>query len=323
MALISVTPQGLELAKQLKKKLGSDPTILKVDIFHKNVKKTIKEVFREYDAIISIMASGIMVRNICGLLKNKKHDPAVVVVDDAGRNVISLLSGHMGGGNDLTLKIAKLINANPVITTSTDVHGYMGIDTLARKYYWDIKDTEKIVKFNKAILSGRRIKIATFHDVKYLYEDPLFKKSYKLVKTRDRSKAILDNDELTIKPLRIVAGIGTKRGVEEDDIIRGLERAFSFLDLPLQRLDAMATGEMKKDEKGIINVSKILNIPLKIVKLDDLKKERTYSRSDFVEDKFGVASVCEAAALHVAGEGARIIIRKTTYNGIAIAVAAS
>jgi Cobalamin biosynthesis protein CbiG len=305
-------------------KLSQDPRILKVDIFHKNVKKTLSRIFNDYDAIIGIMATGIMVRSICEFLSDKRQDPAIIVMDDAGKHVISLISGHLGGANDLTLKIASLTGARPVITTSTDVHGYMGIDALAKKYYWKIENTDKIVKFNRALLNGEKIMIESSESLEYLSDDPIFKKSYMIIKGEDKIiKAILDNDEIQIKPCRLVAGIGNKKGVNEEKIIESLKRTLSFLDLPLERLDVIATGEMKKGEKGIINASRILKIPLEFVKLDDLKLEDTPSRSSFVEGKFGVGSVCEAAALHVAGKGARLILKKTTYDGIAIAVAVS
>ncbi|MDI9623283.1 MAG: cobalamin biosynthesis protein [Methanothermobacter sp.] len=319
-----MTKNGLEISKQLKSKLSQDPRILQIDIFHKNVKKTLKKIFKDYDAIIGIMAIGIMVRSICKLLSDKKEDPAIIVMDDAGKHVISLISGHLGGANDLALKIANLINARPVITTSTDVHGYMGIDALAKKYYWDIKNTDKIVKFNMALLDGEKIIIKAPENLEYLCDDPLFKKSYIIMRGEDKTiKAILDKDEILIKPNKLVAGIGTKKGINEKKIIESLKKTLSFLDLPLERLDVIATGEMKKGEKGIINASKILKRPLEFVDLDDLKLEDTYSRSSFVEGKFGVGSVCEAAALHVAGKKSRLILRKTTYNGIAIAIAVS
>ncbi|BAW30775.1 MAG TPA: cobalt-precorrin 5A hydrolase [Methanothermobacter sp.] len=319
-----MTKRGLEISKQIKGKLSQDPTIFQVDIFHKNVKETLKRIFGGYDAIIGIMAAGIMIRSTCKLLSDKKQDPAIIVMDDAGEHVISLISGHLGGANNLTLKIAKLTNARPVITTSTDVHGYMSIDALAKKYYWEIKNLEKIVKFNKAILEGRKVEIKAPRKLKYLCDDPFFKKSYKLIKDGNKVvKAIMDKDELLIKPRKLVAGIGTRKGVSEKKIIEGLKRTLSFLDLPLGRIDALATGEMKKNEEGIIKTSKILRIPLKFVDLNSLRSKDTYSTSDFVKDRFGVGSICEAAALHVAGEGSRLIIRKTTFNGIAIAVAVS
>ncbi|BDH80218.1 MAG TPA: cobalt-precorrin 5A hydrolase [Methanothermobacter sp.] len=324
IALLSVTKSGLKISKQLKMKLSQDPRIFQVDIFHKNVKETLRRIFDDYDAIIGIMAMGIMVRSICGLLSDKRRDPAIIVMDDAGKHVISLISGHLGGANDLTLEIANLTSARPVITTSTDVHGCMGIDALAKKYYWKIKNTDKIVKFNRALLDGAKIIIESPENLEYLFNDQLFRKSYMIKKGEDKIiKAILDKDEIKIKPCRLVAGVGTKKGINEEKIIEGLKKALSFLDLPLERLDIIATGEMKKGEKGIINASRILKKPLKFVDLNDLRLEDTHSKSSFVEDKFGVGSVCEAAALHVAGRGSRLILRKTSYDGIAIAVAVS
>ena len=94
------------------------------------------------------MATGIMIRNICPLIKNKKDDPAVLIIDEKGKHVISLLSGHLGGGNEFSIKIANIINGESVITTSTDINNKFGVDCLARKYYLKIDDISKI-KTNK------------------------------------------------------------------------------------------------------------------------------------------------------------------------------
>ena len=90
------------------------------------------------------MATGIMVRNICSLLKSKENDPAVLVIDEMGKHVISLVSGHLGGANEFSDKIADIIHAEPVITTATDINNKFGVDTLARKYYLKIDDVSKI-----------------------------------------------------------------------------------------------------------------------------------------------------------------------------------
>lgn len=110
------------MSLQLKDKLDSDSTIIKADIYFKNVKKQFPILFYEYDAIIAIMASGILIRSIAPLVESKISDPAVLNIDDNGNFVISMLSGHLGGANKLTEKIADLIDATPVITTSTDVN---------------------------------------------------------------------------------------------------------------------------------------------------------------------------------------------------------
>ena len=121
IALITVTEKANNLAKHILNNLKDDPTVIKVDIYHKNVKDNIRNVFQTYDCIIAIMATGIIIRNICTLIKNKADDPAVLVVDENGKYVISLLSGHLGGGNEFPIKIADIITAEPIITTATDI----------------------------------------------------------------------------------------------------------------------------------------------------------------------------------------------------------
>ena len=141
-AIISVSDKGQELASALKDKMDLDSTIIKCDLYHKNVKKYFPVLFYEYDAIIAIMASGILIRSIAPLVESKVTDPAVVNIDDNGKFVISTLSGHLGGANDLANKIAVLIDATPVITTSTDVNKKLGIDVLAKDLYLSIDNTK-------------------------------------------------------------------------------------------------------------------------------------------------------------------------------------
>ena len=121
--------------------------------------QTLKNIFHSYDYIIGIMASGIMIRSICSLIKNKKDDPAVLIIDEKGKHVISLISGHLGGGNDFSMKIANIIEAEPVITTSTDINNKFGIDCLARKYYLEIDDISKIKIINSALLNNEKLNI--------------------------------------------------------------------------------------------------------------------------------------------------------------------
>ena len=142
VAIISVSKKGYELSIKLKKLLDSDSTIIKCDVYHKDVKNTFNLLFYEYDSIIAIMASGILIRSISHLIKSKTTDPAILNVDDNGNFVISMLSGHLGGANKLTLKIADLIDATAVITTSTDVNKKLGIDVLAKDLYLSIEQKE-------------------------------------------------------------------------------------------------------------------------------------------------------------------------------------
>ena len=169
VGVISVSDNGQKLALKLKEKLDTDSTIIKTDLYHKDVKNHFPVLFYEYDAIIAIMASGILIRSIAPLIESKVTDPAVLNIDDNGNFVISTLSGHLGGANKLTQKVAALIDATPVITTSTDVNNKLGIDVIAQDLYLSIDDTKEILFFNKAILDGREVSITVNPNKNFSY----------------------------------------------------------------------------------------------------------------------------------------------------------
>ena len=334
IAVISVSDKGNELASLLKEKLDSDSTIIKCDLYHKNVKNYFPVLFNEYDAIIAIMASGILIRSIAPLIKSKLTDPAIINVDDNGNFAISVLSGHIGGANEMTDKIAKLLNATPVITTSTDVNNKLGIDVLARNLYLSIDNSEKILYFNKAILEGREISLTINpnKNFKYLFEylnDTTFETnisiSYSSKINTDEILVTLDEHELTLKEKKVVVGIGCRRGKESIKIFEGIKKSFGELNISPTRINMFASAEIKKDEKGIIHLSDTLNIPVEFVDMEKLKlfKSGDVSKSDFVYSKFGIYGVCEPSALIVAGFDSRLIFKKTSYDGVTIAVAVS
>lgn len=366
IAILSVSSQGIKLAQELKTKLLKDPTIMTVELFHKDVKNVMSRIFSEFDAIIGIMATGIMVRISCELLGDKSSDPAILVIDDAGNNVISLLSGHLGGANFLTLKIASLINSNPVITTSTDNHGFIGIDDMARRLHWKILNPELIRPFNTSILAGEKIQLFSADELeadklKYLLSDPKIRKSY-IIFSKSYSKAFNHKDfvqgnhekddilalnlslnnsantdsnknnkeinypNLILRPKKLVIGVGSRKGVSKQQVITSIKKTAEILNLPVNRFDLIATIDIKKDEKGILEASNELNIPLEIVPINQIKefpKDKIHSSSEFVEKTFGIKGVCEPVALLTAGSNSKLIFKKTSYDGVTIAVAKS
>lgn len=181
IAILSVSEKGKGLSSKLEALLKDDPTIIRVDSFHKNIKSKIAEIFNEYDAIIGIMASGILIRTVCNKLNSKSSDPGIISMDENGKFVISLVSGHLGRANEISKKIAKLLNSQEVITTATDSNNKIGIDTLANKYYWKISQTKDILIFNKAILEGKVINLAIGDNVNYISDYISSLTEYKLI----------------------------------------------------------------------------------------------------------------------------------------------
>ncbi|MBR3113007.1 MAG: cobalt-precorrin 5A hydrolase [Methanobrevibacter sp.] len=334
IAIISVSDKGKDLASKLKEKLDDDSTIIRTDLYHKNVRKNFPILFNEYDAIIAIMASGILIRSIASLIESKVTDPAILNIDDNGNFVISTLSGHLGGANKLTHKIAELINATPVITTSTDVNKRLGIDVLAKDLYLSIDDSKEILFFNKAILDEKKLnfKINPDGNFDYLF-DYLNNVTLEMDVSFDYSKEVdadeihvaLDGHEIILKERKIVVGIGCRRGKEFEKIQEGLFKSIDELNIHKSRINMLASAEIKKDEAGILQLSKELDIPVNFVEIDKLKlfESRDVQKSDFVYSKFGIYGVCEPSALITAGFDSKLIYKKTSYDGVTISIALS
>ena len=334
MAIISVSDKGKTLALKLKDKLDDDSTIIRCDLYHKNVKNYFPVLFYEYDAIIAIMASGILIRSIAPLVESKVTDPAVLNIDDNGNFVISTLSGHLGGANELAHKISGLIDATPVITTSTDVNKKLGIDVLAKDLYLTIDNTEEILYFNKAILEGNELSftINPNKNFDYLFEylnnntleiDLSIYYSSKI--SVDEIHVEIDEHKIILKEKKIVVGIGCRRGKECEKIYDGLKKSLDDLNIMPSRVNMLTSAEIKKDEKGILELSDKLEIPVEFVKIDKLRlfESRDVTKSDFVYSKFGIYGVCEPSALIMAGFDSKLIYKKTSYDGITISIAVS
>ena len=332
VAIISVSDKGKELALTIKKHLDDDSTVIRADLFHKDVKKYLKIAFYEYDAIVAIMASGILIRSIAPYIKSKTTDPAVINIDDNGNFVISTLSGHLGGANKLTNKIATLIDATPVITTSSDINNRLGIDVLASDLYLSIDNPKEILFFNKAILDGQKITLTMKNEKKYLLnylEKNTLEMDVSLVNcnsvSEDEIKVGLDGHEIILKEKKMVVGIGCRRGKEYEKINEGFSKSINELNIDASRVNQLASAEIKKDEKGILKLSEKLNIPVNFVDMERLKlfESQDVQKSEFVKSKFGIYGVCEPSALITAGFDSKLIYKKTSYDGVTIAVAIS
>ncbi|WP_407391418.1 cobalt-precorrin 5A hydrolase [Methanobrevibacter sp.] len=334
VAIISVSDKGKELACDLKNKLEKDSTIIKTDLYHKNVGKYFPILFYEYDAVIAIMASGILIRSIAPLIESKVSDPAVLNIDDNGNFVISTLSGHLGGANKLTEKVSTLIGATPIITTSTDVNKKLGIDVIAKDLFLTVENPKEILFFNKAILDGREISITInpSYDFNYLFEY-LNNNTLEIDLSIYYSSKInpaeilvsLDEHELILKEKKLVVGIGCRRGKECSKIYDGLKKSISDLNVSISRVNMLASAEIKQDEQGILELSEKLDIPVNFVEMEKLKlfKSDDVQKSEFVKSKFGIYGVCEPSALISAGFESKLVYKKTSYDGVTIAIAIS
>ncbi|WP_304123529.1 cobalt-precorrin 5A hydrolase [Methanosphaera cuniculi] len=323
IAIISITTQGKNISDKIYEQLIKDPTILHIQQYHKNVKQAIKETFNTYDCIIAIMASGIIIRSIAPYVNSKLTDPAVLLIDDNANYTISLLSGHMGGANNLTHKISQLIGSTPVITTSTDVNQKQGIDEIARKYYFNLENPENIKYINRALVDNRKPTLQIPIKYTYLIDEEL-KNSYDIKQdnTNDMITATIDNHSVILTPQNLVMGIGARRDIAQSKVEHAINTACQILEIPPQRIDEFATVDIKQNEDGIIKTVENLGKQIQIVPRDTIEtyKNDQCSKSDFVMKQFGIKGVCEPTSLIINGENSELIFKKTAYDGVTIAV---
>ena len=286
-----ITENGARLANRICSGLESCTVLIKGRDFDKLFEAVAKN-FSKYEALIFITATGIAVRMIVPHIVSKLNDPAVLVIDEAGRHVISLLSGHVGGANELTLKVAALIEADPVITTATDVNNLTAVDSFSRKIGVKPKPKEAIKVINAAILRG----------------EPVFVTAGETV--------------LNLTPLKLIAGIGCKRGTPREAIESAVSEACKKINQPVERIDFLASVELKRDEIGLLEFAKSLRREIKFMSVEELQrtvKQYNLSESKFVKQTVGVGNICEAAALSIAVRG-RVVLPKTKFESVTVAL---
>ncbi len=314
LACIAFTASGLELAEKLKSN-GS----FQVDIFDKHgYKPKLDSIFSRYRYILFISSVGIAVRLSAPFLVHKAVDPAIVVIDDLGRFSISLVSGHLGGANELALKLSGILECQPVITTASDGRAIEAIDTFAKTNGLFIESLEAAKKITAMMIDNKKIKLESEVKLKLGYDNISDIDYEAVVIVSSRLRISNDMPCCILRPRNINIGIGCRRGKTKEDILEAIDQVFDSFDLSIKSIKAVATADIKRDEAGIIEACKELGCSMRIFDRESIEKiDSLFTPSDFVKSKIGVSSVCEPCA-HLLG--GRLIIPKTIVNGITIAV---
>ena len=285
----------------------------------KKIKPLMAQIMRDYKNIVFIGATGIAVRYIAPYIKSKDIDPAVIVIDEGGNFVISLLSGHLGGANEIAKRIADRIKATPVITTASDVLNLPAIDMFAKENNLIIEDLSTIAAVMGRIVEGKNIFYSTNTRIKYPYEF--------IVKDMDEAEAVLVVGDYFLKtqlpitylrPLDLYVGIGCKRGKTFEEIYLALKNAFAAANLSMKSLAEFRSIDLKKDEKGLVDLANFFN--RKFITFDAerlLQVEGNFKTSDFVSKVTGVDAVSSRAAMVGADE---LLVDKYSENGITISI---
>jgi cobalt-precorrin 5A hydrolase len=298
-------------------------------------KIAIAGLFNQYQLLIFISATAVAVRAIAPCLQGKDKDPAVVVIDDQGRFVISLLSGHLGGANEAAEKIAHFLDACPVVTTATDGRGITAFDDLARKLGWHIENLPDLKKISAALLEDREIMLYSRQQFAPALEGNIYvTESSEDLARAEHGVVIVDNrlalssvpkgvPVITLRPRNVAAGVGCRRGIPAEAIIRAIENAFAKAGLSLTSLSCLASGEFKADESGLIDAARHFAVPLKIFTREELIAAIGDSAtSTFVEEQVGVGAVAEPCARLGSG-GGPLLLEIQRGAGITVALAES
>lgn len=346
IAIYAVTPKGAALARTLAREVGGsiflpermvDAKSVSEESGFQNLRECVAEAFNQFSAHVFITAAGIAVRAIAPHLVSKDVDPAVVVLDQNGDHVISLLSGHLGGANQLAQQVAQLVGGVAVITTATDTEQLPSVDMVAQEAGCAIHNLSAVKHINGALLAGEQVVLDDPADVLGLKHGtfekhflpaelvPFSEEEAPSIVVSWRSAELLEPEEKTLllHPKVLTVGVGAKRGASKDAILQLIREAFSQHDLAMGSIACLVSVDAKKNESGIIQAANALGVPFFTVAAEHLDTIDVPNPSDAPKNAVGTKSVAEAAALHGASsqQNARLVVEKQKGNGVTCAVA--
>lgn len=337
ISVITFTKKGIELSKKIKNTLPETTLFTKygqyekeegISFVEKRLPEWAGEQFQKGQAVVFIGACGIAVRSIAPHIANKLQDSPVLVIDELGQYVIPILSGHVGGANELATLFSEKIGAVPVITTATDINHKFAVDLFAKKKGLWIVNKEGIAKVSSKVLAEQTITLSI--------ETGHYKEGGKLpegVKLTDYPPTlgcdiVITSEEkdflaaLRLCPKEYAIGIGCKRGKEAEKIEAFIEETLEKNGICLSQVFALASLDVKKEEAGLLAWSEKKKIPFFTYTAEELGQvEGEFEASDFVQKTVGVDNVCERAALKQCGEKGRLAAKKYAHDGMTIALA--
>jgi cobalt-precorrin 5A hydrolase len=330
--IIAFSKRGCELAEKVRKGLSQHNCA----VFSKTssdgacgekitgpASKWVEESFKTSDAVVFIGATGIAVRYIAPFLKSKTTDPAVISMDDGGRFVISLVSGHIGGANDLADEIAKKIGATPVVTTATDVLERFAVDSFAAKNNMHISSMPLAKEISSMIVDDKKVGLASDIPLpKNIPQelDPEAKGNVGIYISYGRSDGPFKKT-LKLTPRCHILGIGCRRGTPAKNISELVSEVLERENISLRSVKAAASIDLKKDEVGLLEFSEKIGIETVFFSAKELSSQPDlgYTSSEWVRSVTSVDNVCERAAVALSESG-KIVVKKTSRNGVTLAI---
>jgi len=343
VALVALTDRGMATARRISE--GLPNSVIREFFIHdktlsqngnqeqsfRRLSDIVPSLWQEYSVLVFVMATGIVVRQIASLIESKDRDPAILVLDEDGKFIIPLLSGHLGGANFWASHLASQSGAAAVVTTATDGRGLVAPDEYARRYHWKVEPLDHLPAVNRLLLEQGFLKVWTnytlqpeytwVNDVHYQFLSECEKNQANVILSAFPNLNIKEDCVYLIPPILSV-GVGCRRGVSSKVVLEGITSAVKQIGASLKAVAGIYSIDLKSDEQGLIEAAKYLRVPFQTFKAEELQavnEQKNLSRSKFVSEKIGVDGVCEAASL-LGSQMGQLILPKIKGQGITVAI---
>ena len=342
-SVLAITKNGVNIGENLKKlfpdwsifapsKLATDA--VGITWYSEPTTEKIIELFKNNNALICIFSLGAVIRLIAPYLKDKKTDPAVIVIDDKTNFVISVLSGHIGGANELTEEIAEKLGSLPVITTAADVNKTIAVDLVGREFNWKIDDDSTVTKISAHMVNEEPIGVFQEAGEKNWYKKLpknviIYENIEDLKKSNSKAHLIISDkiieekiskESVIYRPASLVIGIGLHWDTSKETIREGIEFCLEKFKLSSKSIAKLVSIKKPEDVQGLIDLGIEMGIQVEYVNREDLAEISAPNPSETVKAFEGTASVSEAAAIKVSN-GELIVEKQKFPPNLTIAIA--
>ena len=345
IAILAITKNGIKIAKELKEKFSSWNVFapdkfsdgnVNINWYTDSTTTKIMELFKSNDALVCLFSLGAVIRLISPHLKDKKTDPAVIVIDDKAQFVISSLSGHLGGANQLTNDIAAKLGATPVITTAADVNKTIPVDLVGKDFGWKIDDDSNVTKVSAFMVNEEKIGVYQNCGKKDWWADKLpanvtIYPTINELKNSDSKGYLIITDEIVddnsllqnavvYRPPSLVVGVGLHWDTTKETIKDGLMRCMNEFKLSEKSITKFVSIKKEKDVVGLTELAKEISKTVEYFEKEELASISTPNPSKTVQTFEGTASVSEAAAIK--SSGGELVVEKQKFPpNLTIAIA--
>ena len=345
VAIVAITKNGIEIAKKLKNAFNAvdifapskfQNSDLSIIYFQDSVTQKIGYLFSNYNHLILIFSLGAVVRLVAPHLKDKKTDPAVVVIDDAAKFVISTLSGHLGGANELAMQISEFLKAVPVITTAADVNKTISVDLIGNKLGWVIDNYENVTKVSAMMVNEEKVgvfqdagekdwwnlndlpkNVNTVNDMNDLVSDNY--KASLVITDKLITNELLLRKSVIYRPKTLVVGVGLHWDTTKEKIENGIFHVLKENNLSFKSVKSIASLDRGKLVKGLDEFCKGHGLRTLLFSKENLGRITVPNPSEIVEKYEGTYSVSEASSL-LASNGVLIVPKRKFPPDLTVAI---